>query len=128
METQRIVPVLAGLTENSSNEERKLVAFETLFKIRNVTIATVDGDKPAARTYDCAQLDDGNIYFTTYSASISSVSKPLSTDLDIALNASTKRSRVVLSGNEPNLDIPAPTKATPLPSLRALRLMVPPSQ
>jgi uncharacterized pyridoxamine 5'-phosphate oxidase family protein len=64
MEMQRIVPVLAGLTENSSNDERKQVAFETLFKIRNVTIATVDGDKPAARTYDCAQLDDGNIYFT----------------------------------------------------------------
>jgi uncharacterized pyridoxamine 5'-phosphate oxidase family protein len=64
MEMQRKVPVLAGLTEESSNEERKQVAFETLFKIRNVTIATVDGDKPAARTYDCALLDDGNIYFT----------------------------------------------------------------
>jgi uncharacterized pyridoxamine 5'-phosphate oxidase family protein len=64
MEMQRKVPVLAGLTEDSTDEERKLVAFETLFKIRNITIATIDGDKPAARTYDCAQLDDGNIYFT----------------------------------------------------------------
>jgi len=61
---KRKVPALAGLNEDSSNEERKQVAFETLYKIRNVTIATVDGDKPAARTYDCAQLDDGNIYFT----------------------------------------------------------------
>ena len=63
MNAPRKVPVLAGLTENSSNEERKQVAFETLYKMRIVTIATVDGDKPAARTYDVAQLDNGNIYF-----------------------------------------------------------------
>ena len=40
---ERKVPALAGLNDDSSNEERKQVAFETLYKIRNVTIATETG-------------------------------------------------------------------------------------
>src|SRR3990172_4376922 len=40
-------------------------------------------------------------------------SRPLSTDFFISLNASTNRSRVFFSANAPNLDIPAPTIATP---------------
>ncbi|MBC8498537.1 hypothetical protein H8D40_06065 [Candidatus Bathyarchaeota archaeon] len=39
---ERKVPVLAGLTEESSQEERATAAFETIYKIRNVTVSTVD--------------------------------------------------------------------------------------
>jgi hypothetical protein len=59
---------------------------------------------------------------------MSLVSIPLSTEWAIALNASTNKSRLLLSAKAPNFDIPAPTKATPLASFGALRLMVPPSK
>jgi hypothetical protein len=51
---ERKVPVLAGLTEESSQEERATAAFETIYKIRNVTVSTVDRDLPASRVFDMA--------------------------------------------------------------------------
>lgn len=62
---ERKVPVLTGLTEESSQEERATAAFETIYKIRNVTVSTVDRDLPASRVFDMALLEDGNIYFCT---------------------------------------------------------------
>ena len=57
--------ILKGLTRESSNDEIWRTAFDLVWEIRFIAMATVDKGMPQARIFDMTLLDDGNIYFTT---------------------------------------------------------------
>jgi len=57
--------ILKGLTRESTNDEIGRAAFDLVWKIRFVAMATEDAGMPQARIFDMTLLDDGNIYFIT---------------------------------------------------------------
>ena len=57
--------ILKGLTRESSNEEIREAAFDLVWEIRFIAMATVEDGMPQARIFDMTLLDDGNIYFIT---------------------------------------------------------------
>lgn len=57
--------VLKGLSRESSNEEIRKAAFDLVWEIRFIAMATVENGMPQARIFDMTLLDDGNIYFIT---------------------------------------------------------------
>ena len=59
--TDRVV--LKGLTRESTNEEIRKAAFDLVWEIRFMAMATEKDGKPEARVFDMTLLDDGNIYF-----------------------------------------------------------------
>lgn len=58
---------MKGLTRESNNEEIKKAAFDLVWEIRFIAMATEKDGKPEARIFDMTLLDDGNIYFITAS-------------------------------------------------------------
>jgi uncharacterized pyridoxamine 5'-phosphate oxidase family protein/NAD-dependent dihydropyrimidine dehydrogenase PreA subunit len=57
--------ILKGLTRESTNNEIWKTAFDIIWEIRFIAMATVNDGIPQARIFDMTLLDDGNIYFTT---------------------------------------------------------------
>lgn len=57
--------IMKGLTRESTNEEIWKAAFDLVWEIRFITMATEWNGKPEARIFDMTLLDDGNIYFIT---------------------------------------------------------------
>ena len=57
--------VLKGLTRESANNEVWKAAFELIWEIRFIAMATVKDGIPQARIFDMTLLDDGNLYFIT---------------------------------------------------------------
>jgi uncharacterized pyridoxamine 5'-phosphate oxidase family protein/Pyruvate/2-oxoacid:ferredoxin oxidoreductase delta subunit len=57
--------ILKGLTRNSTNNEIWKAAFDLIWEIRFIAMATVKNGMPQARIFDMTLLDDGNIYFIT---------------------------------------------------------------
>jgi uncharacterized pyridoxamine 5'-phosphate oxidase family protein/Pyruvate/2-oxoacid:ferredoxin oxidoreductase delta subunit len=57
--------ILKGLTRKSTNEEIWKAAFDLVWEIRFIAMATVRKGMPQARIFDMTLLDDGNIYFVT---------------------------------------------------------------
>jgi len=61
--TERVI--LKGLTRESTNDEIWRAAFDLVWEIRFIAMATVEDGMPQARIFDMTLLDDGNIYFIT---------------------------------------------------------------
>ena len=57
--------ILLGLTRESLNDEIRRKAFDLVWEIRFIAMATESEGMPEARIFDMTLLDDGNIYFIT---------------------------------------------------------------
>lgn len=57
--------ILIGLSRESSNDEIWRIAFDLVWEIRFIAMATESMGMPQARIFDMTLLDDGNIYFIT---------------------------------------------------------------
>ena len=54
---------VAGLLPTADNDEVKARAFELLKKIRSVSLATINGDRPAVRIVSVSAIREDRIYF-----------------------------------------------------------------
>jgi uncharacterized pyridoxamine 5'-phosphate oxidase family protein/Pyruvate/2-oxoacid:ferredoxin oxidoreductase delta subunit len=57
--------ILFGLNRESTNNEIWMKAFNLVWEIRFIAMATESNGMPQARIFDMTLLDDGNIYFVT---------------------------------------------------------------
>jgi uncharacterized pyridoxamine 5'-phosphate oxidase family protein/Pyruvate/2-oxoacid:ferredoxin oxidoreductase delta subunit len=57
--------ILKGLSRESTNDEILKEAFDLIWEIRFIAMATEKDGMPRARIFDMTLLDDGNIYFIT---------------------------------------------------------------
>lgn len=57
--------ILIGLSRESSNDEIWRIAFDLVWEIRFIAMATESMGMPQSRIFDMTLLDDGNIYFIT---------------------------------------------------------------